>query len=365
MWNSPVSNSILTGKPAELSIVDGGIRWEGVFCMLMLPVTSLSDRAIIYSPTQRGQATVLKSSTNSPIDERRDMKNNRTCVFLTMQNPEEFVVYDHLATQPLGEFGWSVVEIPWDQPAVDWAKFDVVVIRSTWDYQDRPEQFLKVLSEIETNGTPLLNPLSICEWNINKTYLRELESKGIRIVPTEWPDQLNADMLKDYFADFACEKLVAKPTIGANADDTYVLEQTSPETWTDALRVFANRPSMVQPFLDSIIAEGEFSLFYFGDHYSHAILKTPQSGDFRVQEEHGGTIQAVTVSPDVTKLAQQVIAAIPEELLYSRVDVVRLENGDPALIELELIEPSLYFSYDDQSPVQFAKQLNMMAQTLC
>ena len=168
------------------------------------------------------------------------MKNNRICAFLTLQNMDEFVAYDHLVIPPLGELGWSVVEIPWDQPGVDWTQFDAVVIRSPWDYQDRPDQFLQVLSAIESSGTRLLNPLSICQWNINKIYLRELESKGIQIVPTRWPEQLTSNALNECFERFACQKLVAKPTIGANADDTYVLQFESPETWNDALQVFSD-----------------------------------------------------------------------------------------------------------------------------
>lgn len=288
------------------------------------------------------------------------MQTTRKCVFLTLEDRAPFVFYDHLTFEPLRSLGWDVVEIPWDRPDMDWGPFDVVVIRSTWDYQNQPQQFLDVLSAIEDSGTRLLNPLSICRWNLDKTYLCDLEQRGIGIIPTEWPTGLDEDTLRTAFDRFDSPGLVVKPTVGANADDTFALTRLEPAAWQNAIDVFTDRPLMIQPFIRSIVDEGEFSLFYFGGEYSHTVLKTPKPNDFRVQEEHGGSLQTVSPEAAFTEAGQQVIDSIEDPLLYARVDLVRLENGQPALIELELIEPSLYFSFDEQSPARFAKALDRM-----
>lgn len=127
-----------------------------------------------------------------------------------------------------------------------------------------------------------------------------------------------------------------------------------------AVKESATQPSMVQPFLNSIQITGEYSLFYFGGRYSHTILKQPKTGDFRVQEEHGGIIRATTPSEPMVHIATQALNAVGETLLYARVDIMLLDDGSPAVSELELIEPSLYFSYDSESPQRFATALDEM-----
>lgn len=286
--------------------------------------------------------------------------NYRKAAYLTLEDRTSFFVYDQLTFEPLRQLGWEVVEIPWTQTGVDWSQFDTVVIRSTWDYQSQPQRFLQVLENIEASGTRLLNPLGIVRWNLDKVYLRELEQRGVSIVPTAWQTGVDEKSIADLFDEFDSSGLVIKPTIGANADDTFSLKRSKPDDWQTAIKIFPNRPAMLQPFIQSIVDEGEFSLFYFGGEYSHAILKTPKQHDFRVQEEHGGTMRSIEASPDLKTAGQQVIDSIEEVLLYARVDLVRLRNGTPALIEVELIEPSLYFGFDQQSPVRFAEALDSM-----
>ncbi len=147
--------------------------------------------------------------------------------------------------------------------------------------------------------------------------------------------------------------MVIKPVLSANADDTFRL---TPAQLHDALpylsQCFADRKLMIQPFVDNIAKEGEYSLFYFDGAYSHAIRKLPASGDFRVQEEHGGQLSLVTPEPAAQAVSQQALAAMPDTALYARIDLVRYQ-GSFRVIELELIEPSLYFQLDEASPVRF------------
>lgn len=284
-----------------------------------------------------------------------------SCAFLTMENPEGFFVYDHLVFEPLRDLGWDVVEVPWSRPTRHWADFDAVVIRSPWDYQSAPERFMATLSAIEQAGARLFNPLRVCQWNLNKVYLKELQQQGVPIVPTRWMESLDATRLAELIS--VCDsstRIVLKPTIGANSDGIFVLSPDEKDQSEEAVAEYATKPFMVQPFLSSIQTIGEYSLFYFGGRYSHAILKQPKAGDFRVQEEHGGSIRATTPSERIVDTAAQTLRALGETLLYARVDIVILDDGSPAVMELELIEPSLYFSYDADSPPRFAEALNEM-----
>ncbi len=292
------------------------------------------------------------------------------CAYLTMESLEGFFCSDSLTYQPLRDLGWSVEEVPWRKANVDWPRFDVVVIRSPWDYFKSPQAFLEVLEQIERSGTRLANSLRVVKWNSDKAYLRELEAHGIEIVPTLWNDSLAQSDLDAAFDRFAaevvankqntCQEIVVKPTVGAGAWDTFRLSRQAPETFAEAMEAFASRPVMIQPFLDSIIERGEFSLFFFGDEFSHCISKLPKPGDFRVQEEHGGLIQLCQPESDMLSMSQRVLSVIGEPLLYARVDLVYLPSGELAVIEVELIEPSLYFGYDERSASRFAAAVDRM-----
>lgn len=271
--------------------------------------------------------------------------------FLTMDSLEGFVTYDSLTYAPLAARGWQVEAVSWRREDVDWSRFAAVVIRTPWDYQRAPAQFMAVLETI-SRATRLANPLPLVRWNLDKAYLRDLAARGVATVPTRWGYGLTPEALRHAYDAFATDTLVVKPTVGANADDTFRLHAGADVS--EVVRTFAARPFMAQPFVPAVAAEGEFSLFYFGGAYSHAILKTPRAGDFRVQEEHGGHIRACRPEPALRRAADAVAAALPAGTLYARVDLVRLPGGAFAVMELELVEPSLYFSYDDEAPARFA-----------
>lgn len=256
---------------------------------------------------------------------------------------------DSLAFAPLAELGWTVDEVPWRQKEVLWEDYAAVIIRSSWDYQKDLDEFLEVLTEI-SKRTKLLNPLPIVRWNAEKTYLRQLEGLGVRIVPTLWAPEWDAD----WFASLGCEEVVIKPTVSASAENTYRLRSESPSVRAE----FVGRSYMVQPFMSSILAEGEVSLFYFGGALSHAIRKTPKPDDFRVQEEHGGTIIGIDPEPDLVVAGGEVMRMLGNECLYARVDFVIDDRGDYALMELELIEPSLYLRTDADAAFRFAAAIH-------
>ncbi len=285
----------------------------------------------------------------------------RRAAFLTMDSLDGFFAYDHLAHAPLARRGWQVEPVSWRAPAA-WDDYDLVVIRSPWDYQADPSAFLDVLDRIDASRAQLYNPLPIVRWNLCKTYLRDLQAAGVAIVPTRWLSGLDERMIPELCAAWQTDRIVVKPLVGANADDTFVLRATGgPDDSAWALARFARRDVMVQPFVERVQTEGEFSLIFLGGRYSHAVRKIPCSGDFRVQEEHGGVIQTAEPSPDLLALADRAVRAAGTYLLYARADLVRLSSGQPAVMELELIEPSLYLSYDVEAPERLAEAIAQLS----
>lgn len=279
----------------------------------------------------------------------------RKICFLSMDSLENYVSDDELAIPFLNELGWHVETISWRDKTVDWNDFEAVIIRTPWDYQKSPDEFLKVLRKIDKSKARLENPLKIVEWNLSKEYLRELETNGIKIVPTIWDEKtVDETNFQKWLEHFQTGEIIIKPIISATAEFTYRLKKFSSEL----IEIFANKPFMIQPFMPKIVTEGEFSLFYFGGNYSHTILKTPKAKDFRVQEEHGGIITQIVPTEKLLQTAQTVFEQISDELLYARIDFVRDENDNFCLMELELIEPALYLRMEKNAPERFAKTIN-------
>lgn len=268
----------------------------------------------------------------------------RTCAFLTTDDLAGYVTDDQLAEAPFAEIGWTVEHVPWRQGG--WDRFDAAVIRSTWDYHKHPAEFLAALEEIGRAGTRLANPLELVRWNARKTYLRDLEARGLPVVPTLWDPRPDASL----FDELGTDEIVVKPVVSASAFHTYRLRRGE-----DMKAAFEGREVLVQPFLRSIVEEGEYSLFFFGGEISHAVLKSPKEADFRVQEEHGGLIEPIEPPAFLIELGHRIVESLPVSPLYARVDLAALDSGDYALMELELIEPSLYFRTDPESPRRFAR----------
>jgi glutathione synthase/RimK-type ligase-like ATP-grasp enzyme len=274
---------------------------------------------------------------------------------LSIEDLSGFVADDELVVEPLQRLGHQAEFVSW-RAAVDWRQYGGVVIRTTWDYQNNLGAFLRVLQQIETQ-TQLANPLDIVKWNADKVYLRDLESHGTRVVPTIWSvSKIENSQIQQWLDQLRTDEIVIKPSVGANAQDAVRLKRGEN---ADALRrIFDNRSFMVQPFMPAIVNEGEFSLFYFNGEYSHAILKTPKAEDFRVQEEHGGIIQTAEPPDDLPATGERILEYVSPTPLYARVDFVRTGDGDFAVVELELIEPSMYLRNAAHAPEMFARAID-------
>lgn len=279
---------------------------------------------------------------------------NKRVAFLVMEGRSDVPADSRLSFEPMRAHGWQPVAVPWrSQP--DWNTFDAVYICSPWDYPNYADEFRQVLDDIDQSRAVLFNDLSIVRWNIEKTYLRDVEARGNDIVPSLWYDDFAIEDVAGYFAGHDTDTVVIKPVIGANAMDTIVLGNPVADDLLQTLAAkFAGRKFLVQPFVENIRQEGEFSLFFFNGEYSHAILKTPATGDFRVQEEFGAEIRATTPSDELRRVAEKVFSHVAPVPVYGRGDWVRAADGGYLLMELELIEPSLYLGTDSAAAARFA-----------
>lgn len=287
----------------------------------------------------------------------------RRCAFLTLAKRGSYIIDDEHAYVPLAALGWQVDATPWDDSETDWSQYELVIIRSPWDYPKRPEQFLSVLKEIEASDTRLENPRSIVEWNIRKTYLQDLDERGVLIVPSVFAERLRPGEINDYFERLQADEIVIKPQIGATASGAYRLRRASyAEQRSEIEEYYADTALLAQPYMPCIASEGEYSLFYFNGEFSHAILKTPKAQDFRSQEEHGAKIGSVEIDEALRASGQRAIEAVGQTLLYARVDFVRGGDAkDYHLMELELIEPSLYLRTHPEAPQRFAEAVHSIA----
>jgi glutathione synthase/RimK-type ligase-like ATP-grasp enzyme len=281
----------------------------------------------------------------------------RRCALLTLESLEGYFCDDELLAEPLQRVGLAPEWVAWDRPA-DWDRFEFVVLRSTWDYHVRPAEFLAVLESIERSRARLENPLSLVRWNLHKGYLAELQDGGVAVVPTRVCRGLEAAALERAFEELETEEIVVKPAIGANAMDTSRLRR---EDLSGGLARLAPSPRqeeyLIQPFRARILDEGELSLVYLGGAFSHAVRKTPRAQDFRVQEEHGGRLEAVRAGDEAREAGARAMEVLPQQPLYARVDLVRDDRGRWELMELELIEPSLYLRQDPGAAARFARCL--------
>ncbi len=287
----------------------------------------------------------------------------KRCAFLTLEERGDFVIDDDHALQPLAEINWQTDVVSWRQTDIPWSNYDLVVIRSTWDYWDDVDGFLNVLQAIDQQ-TRLANPLDLVRWNLAKTYLRDLEQKGVPIVPTLWREKLDNAGIQACFGVLDSQEIVVKPVVGANGIDAFRLNSSMiASEFEKAASRFVTKPAMVQPFMPRILDEGEYSLFYFNGEYSHAILKVPAAGEFRSQEEHGSEIRSVTPEPLLRSRAEQALATLDPAPLYARIDMVRDEHDDFRVMEMELIEPSMYLRTEAGAPMRFAEAIDQWVKT--
>jgi glutathione synthase/RimK-type ligase-like ATP-grasp enzyme len=277
--------------------------------------------------------------------------------FATYRDEPGIAADDAPAADALRRAGVTVTPVVWDGSDPDWSRFDAVVIRSVWDYFRKADRFERWVREFTACAPRLWNPPAAVLWNINKRYLLDLAGRGINVVPTEYLTAAANPDLRAILERRGWGEAVVKPAIAAGSHGAWRTSPSSAEG--DQVRLAAQldaRDALVQSYMPEIGSRGEWSLVFFGPEYSHAVLKQPQSGDFRVQEHLGGRTTQAEPDPDLLRQARAAVAAVGQPLLYARVDGVE-RDGQLILMELEIIEPSLFLAHGSGSAGRFAEAI--------
>ena len=254
----------------------------------------------------------------------------------------------------LAEIGIEGVPLVWNDSAVDWASYDLVVVRTTWDYPNKIDAFLEWADRVAA-VRPLWNSAAMLRWNTDKRYLRELAEGGVPIVPTRWFDRGVTADLAAVVREQGWEDVVLKPVVSAGARRTRLAGPDSMgEGQAFLTEQLTQRAMMAQPYVAEVSTAGELSLLYFNGRFSHAVRKIPAAGDFRVQTEHGGRVLSVTPTGAEFAAGQRVLDALRSETLYARVDLLATSDGVLRLLELEVTEPSMFLRWDAAAPGRFA-----------
>jgi hypothetical protein len=285
----------------------------------------------------------IQTSPFELVAEPGAQSNQRMRVAIaTCKAPPEPDPDEELLLAALGRAGLEATALPWDDDTSPFAEQDLVVLRSTWNYYERVEAFIAWAARVGT-ATRVLNPPSVVAWNAKKTYLAELEKRGIEIVPTAFVGRGEKRRVEDVLGERGWDEIVIKPLVSAGSYRTERFSRASMSAAQDFfVGLVADRDAMVQRWMPSVETYGERSLVWIDGEVTHAIRKTPRFAG-GVEQVSG----AVEVAPEERAFADRVLGPFASDLLYARVDMVRDADGTLRLMELELIEPSLFL---EQSP---------------
>jgi glutathione synthase/RimK-type ligase-like ATP-grasp enzyme len=289
--------------------------------------------------------------------EMRDPRPRPHVALVTSQALAQLYEDDLLLVTALGEIGIDASPAIWSDAGVDWLAYDALVIRSPWDYFLRMEEFRAWLDARIASGVRMYNTGETIAWNFDKRYLQDLARAGVSLVPTivvprgDRPDVTLLARARGW------DEIVIKPTVSGGAHRTHRFHLADADRYEDEIAtILADRGLLIQPFLPEILKDGELSLLFFDGVFSHAVKKCPKGGDYRVQIEFGGTIEATVVREEWIEAGRACIAAAPALPLYARVDGV-IHDGNFLLMELEVFEPLMYLAQDPLAPARFARAI--------
>jgi hypothetical protein len=289
----------------------------------------------------------------------------------TRANLPDWEVDDRFLHAALRELGVEFEQAIWTDAAIDWSRFDTVLIRSTWDYADRRDEFVDWAERV-AGRTRLFNPAAIVRWNTHKSYLRELEGEGVPLAPSLWLERGRAIDVGARMVELGWSKAFIKPLLGASARETLRFrvdasdELAAAQRHVDRMVIERGEDMVVQPYFDAVEREGELSAIWLGGRLSHGVRKVPVAGDYRVQDDYGAHDEAWPLDAGAHGLCERTFAGLDRvlarlgvrgPLLYARVDMLRGPDGSLVLNELELVEPSLFFRHRHAAGMDLAQAL--------
>ena len=270
---------------------------------------------------------------------------------------DQVLLEDKLLQKELENKDLKVCKKDWADPEFDWTSTKYAIFRTTWDYFERFNEFFSWIQKTQ-HKTTFINSSKIINWNIDKHYLKDLSEKGINITPTLFIEKDEKITLEQLFNKTKWKEAVIKPAISGAARHTYRININNYSNYQDIFQNLIKEEVMLfQEFMNNITLKGEISLIMIGGRYTHAVKKIARKGDFRVQDDHGGTVEKYNANQIEIKFAEKCIKECPFSPIYARVDIVYNNEQNPSLIELELIEPELWFRNNPESAMLLAQEI--------
>ena len=282
----------------------------------------------------------------------------RSLGIVTYEKFPELTDDDRPLIDEFARVGFRAAPVMWMDHRVRWSDYDALLLRSCWDYHLRPAEFTKWLQHIEHAGVPVWNPYVVVRWNLHKRYLRQLASRGAHIPQTVWVNRGSQQPLSEIVRTSGWEQAMVKPAISASAMDTWRVGSDGADDARFA--ELTNRDDvLVQEFIPEVGTQGEWSLVFIDGDFSHAIIKRPRPGEFLVQSEHGGSAEPAQPSTETLAAGTAIADGIPAGWIYARVDGVVTPRGF-VLMEVECIEPHLFFGYNPDARRRLATALTRL-----
>jgi glutathione synthase/RimK-type ligase-like ATP-grasp enzyme len=252
--------------------------------------------------------------------------------------------------------GLDIEQEIWDDPAVKWSEYDVALLKTPWDYHEKIEAFTSWLALLESLNIRLLNDYATVRWNMDKHYLKDVSAAGYDVIPSLFLERGWKGDLAALFGKLNAGSIIVKPCISGGSKNTVVVHaDDAVDAYAGVVNLLSRGDYIVQPLMKAV-EDGEWSYLFFNGRHSHTILKKPAPGDFRVQQIYGGTIEPLFPTEAEISQAASYVQRFAKNSLYARVDGLMV-NGRFMLMELELIEPFLYLSYDENAVENYCRAL--------
>ena len=262
---------------------------------------------------------------------------------------------DGLVMEGLEKLNLKTIKKDWNDTNFNWSSTKSAIFRSTWDYFDQFSNFRNWL-ELVKEQCYLINPYEQINWNLDKHYLLDLQKLDLPIVESVFVSKKTQLNLETISKSKNWKDIVIKPTISGAARHTYHLKNDEIKKFQDKwLSLTNNEDFMVQEFQKNILSTGEIAVMIFGGEYSHSVLKKAKKGDFRVQDDFGGSVEIINPSLEIIELAEKTVKSLKTMPLYARVDIIFDNGSNPVISELELIEPELWFRFKEESAYKLAE----------